>query len=61
MIYLSKTSSPEHNFKKFYSPKIEKQNLKKVNTKLLNPISIPDKKVSKKYFILFMSISYILL
>ena len=47
MIYLSKTSSPEHNFKKFYSPKIEKQNLKKVNTKLLNPISIPDKKVSK--------------
>ena len=47
MIYFSKTNSPVHNLKKFYSPKIEKQNIKKVNSKLINTISIPDKKVSK--------------
>ena len=47
MIYFSKTNSPVHNLKKFYSPKIEKQNIKKVNSKLINTISIPDKKISK--------------
>ena len=45
MIYFSKTNSPVHNLKKFYSPKIEKQNIKKVNSKLINTISIPDKKI----------------
>ena len=47
MIYFSKTNLPVHNLKKFYSPKIEKQNIKKVNSKLINTISIPDKKISK--------------
>ena len=47
MIYHSKNNSLEHNLKKYYSPKIDKQNLKKVNSKLINTISIPDKKISK--------------
>ena len=32
------------DWKNFYSPKIEKQNSKKVSSKLMNTLSIPDKK-----------------
>ena len=44
LIYHTKSNSPDHGLKKFYSPKIEKQNSKKVSSKLMNTLSIPDKK-----------------